>query len=86
MSTEKLDITVPFTHNLSAFIPFSFGPANCVGKQLAYREMRLVIAALVKKYDIRFADGYEADKYVSQLKDDTVLTKGELPVIITKRQ
>jgi len=86
MNAEKSDITVAFTHNLSAFIPFSFGPANCIGKQLAYREMRLVIATLVKKYDIRFAGGYEPDRYVSQLKDDTVLTKGELPVIITKRQ
>ena len=83
---EKSDITISFTHNPSAFIPFSFGPANCVGKQLAYREMRLVIATLVKKYDIRFPGGYEPDRYVNQLKDDTVLTKGELPVIITKRQ
>ena len=73
-------------HNLAAFIPFSFGPANCIGKQLAYREMRVLIATLIRKYDFRFADGYEPEKYINELKDDFVLTKGEMPVILTKRQ
>lgn len=86
MKTEISDVTVPFIHNSSAFIPFSFGPANCIGKQLAYREIRLLVATLLKRYDFQFAEGYEPEKYIEELKDDTILVKGELPVILTKRQ
>ncbi|OBZ71623.1 hypothetical protein A0H81_08343 [Grifola frondosa] len=30
-----------FVHNAAAFIPFSYGPENCVGKALALQEMRM---------------------------------------------
>ncbi|KAJ8089129.1 hypothetical protein PM082_014377 [Marasmius tenuissimus] len=42
-----------YRHNLQAFIPFSYGPANCVGKNLALMEMRMVICALVKSFMFR---------------------------------
>ncbi|MCJ1402115.1 hypothetical protein MMC11_005334 [Xylographa trunciseda] len=34
------------------FQPFSYGPRNCVGKNLAYVEMRLVLAKLVWNFDL----------------------------------
>ncbi|EMR64619.1 putative trichothecene c-15 hydroxylase protein [Eutypa lata UCREL1] len=43
-----------------AFQPFSTGARNCVGKNLAYAEMRLILARLVWNYDISLAN--EADK------------------------
>ncbi|KAJ7876155.1 cytochrome P450 [Mycena olivaceomarginata] len=42
--------------NMDGFMPFSVGPANCVGRNLAMREMRLVIAQLVYKYDVEAAE------------------------------
>jgi cytochrome P450 len=37
--------------------PFSAGPRNCLGKNLAYMEMRLVVAQLLWNFDIESADG-----------------------------
>ncbi|KAL7952092.1 cytochrome P450 [Trichoderma barbatum] len=32
--------------------PFSFGPRNCIGKNLAYAEMRLILARILWNFDI----------------------------------
>lgn len=36
----------------AAFQPFSSGPRNCIGKSLAYAEMRLVLAKLLWNFDL----------------------------------
>ena len=59
---------------------------NCVGKQLAYREMRIVITSVLRHFDIRFADGYDLDSWFEEMHDDITLAKGELPVVLTKRR
>ncbi|OCK76204.1 benzoate 4-monooxygenase cytochrome P450 [Lepidopterella palustris CBS 459.81] len=38
--------------NRSSFQPFSYGPRNCIGKSLAYAEMRLVVAKLLWHFDL----------------------------------
>ncbi|KAL7794294.1 cytochrome P450 [Trichoderma ceciliae] len=43
----------------SAFQPFSAGPRNCIGKNLAYAEMRLILARVIMEYDIKLAEGTE---------------------------
>ena len=42
-----------FTHNEHAFLPFSHGPLNCVGKNLAMHEMRIVVAGLVQRFHFK---------------------------------
>ncbi|KAJ4250327.1 hypothetical protein NW757_007160 [Fusarium falciforme] len=37
----------------SAFMPFSAGPRGCVGKNLAYLEMNLVLAKIIYNFEIR---------------------------------
>ncbi|KAK7464844.1 hypothetical protein VKT23_006049 [Stygiomarasmius scandens] len=74
------------TLNLGAFIPFSMGPANCVGKPLAIVELRYVVATLITHFEIKFADGWDAAKWEKNLKDRFVLTKGELMVDLKLRR
>ncbi|PTB65098.1 cytochrome P450 [Trichoderma citrinoviride] len=38
------------------FTPFSVGPRVCIGKNLAYAEMRLILAKLIWRYDIELLD------------------------------
>lgn len=39
--------------------PFSYGPANCIGKNLAYAEMRLLLGILVWGFDLKGGDGID---------------------------
>jgi cytochrome P450 len=79
------DIKDEYIHIAAAFIPFSFGPANCVGKNLAYQEMRTVVCSVMQKLELRFADGYRWDRWEDTLCDYFTMSKGELPVVITRR-
>ncbi|KAJ6588130.1 cytochrome P450 [Mycena capillaripes] len=74
-----------FITNEDAFIPFSTGPANCVGKNLANLEIRMVVAYVMQAYEMRFADGYDKHRWEADLKDYFVLQKGSLPIILTAR-
>lgn len=38
------------------FQPFSFGPRNCVGKNLAYHEMRLILSNMLWNFDLSLSD------------------------------
>lgn len=39
------------------FKPFSYGRRDCIGRNLAYLEMRLIIALLLWNFDIALDDG-----------------------------
>ncbi|KAK8095081.1 Trichothecene C-15 hydroxylase [Apiospora hydei] len=44
---------------LAGVTPFSVGPRNCIGKNLAYSEMRLIMARIVWNFDFALAPGME---------------------------
>ncbi|KJA26257.1 hypothetical protein HYPSUDRAFT_52570 [Hypholoma sublateritium FD-334 SS-4] len=75
-----------FVLNTTAFIPFSTGPANCVGKNLAWMEMRMVIVLIMRRLDIRLEDGYNPQRWSSDIKDQFVTMKGVLPTMLTLRK
>ncbi|KAH8103043.1 cytochrome P450 [Cristinia sonorae] len=74
----------PFVHNTNAFIPFSYGPANCVGKNLAMMELRMVVCHLLQQMDFKLAKPDE-DHFDEATKDWFGLQVGSLPVEITPR-
>ena len=41
--------------------PFSLGTRNCIGKNLAYAEMRLILAKVLYHFDLSPGDGLEGD-------------------------
>ncbi|KAF8955653.1 high nitrogen upregulated cytochrome P450 monooxygenase 2 [Flammula alnicola] len=74
-----------FILDLAAFIPFSYGPANCVGKSLAMLELRYITAMLLRQFDISFQPGFKVAMQEKGLGDRFILSGGPLPVVITPR-
>ncbi|TBU46359.1 high nitrogen upregulated cytochrome P450 monooxygenase 2 [Dichomitus squalens] len=74
-----------FVHNTAAFLPFSYGPANCVGKGLAMQELRMVLCLLVQKLHLRLADGWDPKVYDEQILEWLVMIKPYLPVVVERR-
>ncbi|KAK2005205.1 cytochrome P450, partial [Colletotrichum eremochloae] len=69
---------------LDAVEPFSVGPRNCIGRNLAYAEIRMVLARLVWNFDIELSP---KDKHwaVGQ-KMYTFWDKPELHVLLKPRK
>jgi len=74
-----------FVHDPNAFVPFSFGPYNCVGKNLALQEMRAVLCLMVQKIEFSFEEGWDPRKYEREMKDKFVMEVGRLPVNVKVR-
>ena len=71
--------------NMAAFIPFSFGPENCAGRNLAIIELRVITALMVRQFDMKFASGYDQDEWPNSMEDYFVMKVGPLPVVIKSR-
>jgi cytochrome P450 len=61
------------------------GPANCVGRALALHEMRVVLATLVRQFEMEFAPGFKEDDWTNHLLDKFVLLYGSLPLVMHSR-
>jgi cytochrome P450 len=70
----------------SAFIPFSMGPANCVGKGVALKQLRYVPALLLRNFRFEFSEGYNPDRWEEELQDRFLMAKGELPLRMVPRE
>jgi cytochrome P450 family 628 len=69
-----------------AFIPFGYGVHSCVGKQLALNEMRLVLAKVVKEFDILKGESYDEEKFKEEWMDYAVLKIGAMWVKFMSRK
>ncbi|GAW16489.1 hypothetical protein ANO14919_059180 [Xylariales sp. No.14919] len=69
-----------------AFAPFSVGSRQCVGKGLAYVELRMVTAILAKNYNVRFAPGYNPDSMWREMRDQVTAQPGPLVCIFEARE
>lgn len=84
-SSSLVDDKVEVVTNTAAFIPFSYGPANCAGRNLALVEMRIVVALLMQRFEMRFSLGYNPSRWEEDTEDFYVLKTGKLPVVLTPR-
>jgi|SRR5690242_17277547 len=70
-----------------AFVPFSYGTYNCAGKPLAMMQLRMVIAMVVKKYELSFAPSKEeeCERYIHDQADCFTLHLHPLPLMLNER-
>lgn len=85
IAEELLPASEKFVHNPNAYVPFSFGPANCVGKNLALQEMRILVCHMMQKLNMRFEEGWDPLEWERNLEDRMVYKTGCLPVIMERR-
>lgn len=78
-----------FVHDTGAFLPFSIGPANCAGKNLALLELRALVCHLLQKFDFHIpeseAQRMEFEKWEEGVRDHVVLSRPSLPVVVKVR-
>jgi cytochrome P450 family 628 len=85
--------------NLKASMPFIAGPYHCVGRNFAMMEMRMVIAEIVRRYDMQLIKdkgdargkvdvsfGTYMERFEEQIEDRSVLEiEGELWALLSRR-
>jgi cytochrome P450 len=59
--------------------PFSVGPRNCIGVNLAYAEMRIVLSRLLWNFDLEFPRG-------SNNKSDMLIFEDQLTYALWERE
>ncbi|KIY02863.1 uncharacterized protein Z520_01328 [Fonsecaea multimorphosa CBS 102226] len=69
-----------------AFGPFSSGPYNCIGKNLAYMEIRLLTTNIIRKFDVRLAEGETGEGLLMGTKDHFTLGLGPLRLCFEPRK
>ncbi|KLO12993.1 high nitrogen upregulated cytochrome P450 monooxygenase 2 [Schizopora paradoxa] len=69
----------------NAFIPFAGGFANCVGKNVAIRNIRMVVTILMQRFDMRIAEGYNPKRWEEEMEEYFVLKIGKLPVVVSAK-
>ncbi|THX18505.1 putative P450 monooxygenase [Aureobasidium pullulans] len=67
--------------NLAIVQPFSFGPRNCLGKNLAYAELRLVFAKMLFNFDMELDE--RSAGWESRLQHHTLFYRPDLWVKLT---
>ncbi|EME87800.1 uncharacterized protein MYCFIDRAFT_71270 [Pseudocercospora fijiensis CIRAD86] len=66
----------------SGMQPFSFGPRNCLGKNLAYAEMRLIMAKMVWSFDMELE--LQSRDWIQRCRVHTLWDKPALMVRVTE--
>ncbi|KAF7876990.1 uncharacterized protein EAF02_008210 [Botrytis sinoallii] len=69
-----------------AYTPFGYGVHSCVGKTLALHELRLVIARIVRTFDIQFSTSHDDVLFEREWKDYMVVEVGNLWVRFLPRR
>ena len=73
-------------HNTAAFIPFSYGPTICAGKNLALMEMRMVLCWILRQFRLSRAPGVVYEHWEEKIQDYFVVHHEPLLVNISLRE
>ena len=73
-------------HNTTAFIPFSYGPTICAGKNLALMEMRMVVCWVLRRFRFSKAPGVDYEEWEGKIQDWFVVHQEPLVVSVSLRE
>lgn len=67
------------------FQPFSSGPYGCIGKNLAYMEIRTITAQIIDQFDVKLAPGEDGSGLLFKTVDHFTLGLKPLMLEFTRR-
>jgi cytochrome P450 len=73
-------------HNTAAFIPFSYGPTICAGKNLALMEMRMLLCWVLRRFRFSMAPGFAYKEWEDGIRDWFVSHHDPLLVTMTLKE
>ena len=73
-----------FNDNRDARQPFNVGPRNCVGRNLAYHEMRLILAKVLFSYDLKLCE--DCEQWAETQRTFSLWEKPPLMVKLSEKQ
>jgi len=73
-------------HNTAAFFPFSYGPANCAGKNLALLEMRMLLCWVIRRFRFSEAPGVSYEEWEGKILDLFVVHQDPLFMSVSLRE
>ena len=62
------------------------GPFGCIGKNLAYMQIRTLTARILLEFDVGFAPGEDGSGILTQTKDHFTVDPGQLDLVFTPRK
>ncbi|MCJ1457542.1 hypothetical protein MMC28_007910 [Mycoblastus sanguinarius] len=71
--------------NKNAYAPFALGRYNCIGKNVAYSELRYMAALLASRYDVAYAPGEDGRRVVEDMMDQFTASPGQLRLVFKER-
>ncbi|KAI9736063.1 MAG: hypothetical protein M1818_006239 [Claussenomyces sp. TS43310] len=71
-------------HNSSAFIPFTQGVYQCVGRRLALQEARMFIYRITKDYNLKLEPGYDPSTFFNNSESYLTITKPAVPMLVSR--
>ena len=72
-------------HNTAAFIPFSYGPTICAGKNLALMEMRMLLCWVLRRFLFSKVPGVDYEEWEGKIQDWFVVHQEPLVVSVSLR-
>lgn len=83
---ERFSSRPELIKNKDAFAPFSIGPYACIGKNLAYMEIRLLTALLITRFDVRLAPGEDGTALLNHSVDHFTIGLKPINLVFTQRK
>jgi len=65
---------------------FGMGIYSCVGRNLALKEMRVVVGSLVRAFNFQFAEGFDPEKFLASYRDYAALNVADPLLVLVKKR
>ncbi|KAI0093115.1 cytochrome P450 [Irpex rosettiformis] len=69
----------------ASFVPFSVGQQSCPGKNLAWLQLRCIVALVMQRFRIKPAESYDLDRWEKETRDAHATLRGSLVVRLEMR-